>query len=102
MDAVKRGDITVKKTRVLTQLLCFLSNIKREEQSMTIQQIELKKNCIFKLKQTNQTLREKCPNTEFFLVRIFPYSVQMRENTDQKKLRIWTPFAQWILFIFKN
>ena len=31
------------------------------------------------------TLREKRPNTEFFLVRIFPYSAQMRENTDQKK-----------------
>ena len=29
------------------------------------------------------TLRKKCPNTEFFLVRIFLYS-------DQKKLRIWT------------
>ena len=39
-------------------------------------------------------LREKCPNTELFLVRILPhsdwilrispYSVQMRENTDQK------------------
>ena len=40
---------------------------------------------------THLTLREKWPNTEFFLVRIFPiarislYSVQMRENTDQKK-----------------
>ena len=33
-------------------------------------------------------LREKCPNTEFFLVRI-------QENTDQKKLRIWTLFTQW-------
>ena len=31
------------------------------------------------------TLREKCP--EFFLVRI-------QENTDQKKLRIWTLFKQ--------
>ena len=30
-----------------------------------------------------ETLREKCPNTEFFLVLIFLYS-------DQKKLRIWT------------
>ena len=28
-----------------------------------------------------------CPNTEIFLVR-------MRENTDQKKLRIWTLFTQ--------
>ena len=41
------------------------------------------------------TLREKCPNTEFFLVLIFPhsdwirrypYSVRMREDTDEKKL----------------
>ena len=51
------------------------------------------------------TLREKCPNTEFFLVhRIHteygdlraksPYSVQMQENTDQKKLRTWTLFTQ--------
>ena len=32
-------------------------------------------------------LREKYPNTEFFLVRIFPHS-------DQKKLRIWTLFTQ--------
>ena len=32
-------------------------------------------------------LREKSPDTEFFLVR-------MRENTDQKKLRIWTLFTQ--------
>ena len=26
----------------------------------------------------------------FFLVCIFPYLVGIRENTDQKKLRIWT------------
>ena len=26
---------------------------------------------------------------------ISPYSVQMRENTDQKKLRIWKHFTQW-------
>ena len=55
------------------------------------------------------SLCEKCPNTEFFLVRISrirteygeirsisPYSVQMRENTDQKKLLIWTLFRQCI------
>ena len=57
------------------------------------------------------SLREKCPNTEFFLVRIFslsdwirrdteilrisPHSVRMRENTGQLKLRIWTLFTQW-------
>ena len=33
------------------------------------------------------TLREKCPNTEFFLVRI-------QENTFQKKLGVWTLFTQ--------
>ena len=35
------------------------------------------------------TRRKKCPNTEFFLVIIFPHSVQIRENADQKKVRIW-------------
>ena len=25
-----------------------------------------------------------------------PYSVQMRESTDQEKLRIWTLFTQWM------
>ena len=33
-------------------------------------------------------LPKKCPNTEFFLVRIFPYSV-----------RIWIRFTQWWYFI---
>ena len=52
-------------------------------------------------------LREKCANAEFFLVvfshvrteygeirSISTYSAQMLENTDQKKLRIWTLFMQ--------
>ena len=39
-------------------------------------------------------LREKCPKTEFFLVRISPYSVQIRINTDQKKHQICTLFTQ--------
>ena len=38
----------------------------------------------------DHALREKSPNTKFFLVLIFPYSVQMRESTDGKKFRIWT------------
>ena len=41
------------------------------------------------------TLRENCPNTEFFLVRI-------QENTDQKKLRIWTLLTECHLFLFKS
>ena len=40
------------------------------------------------------TLREKCPNTKFFLVHILPHLVQIRENTDQKKLNNWTIFTQ--------
>ena len=40
-------------------------------------------------------MREKCPNTEIH--RISPYSVQIRENTDQKKLRSWTLFMQRVL-----
>ena len=43
-----------------------------------------------------QSLRNKGQNTEFFLARIFPYSVQIWENTDQKKLRIWALFTQWV------
>ena len=38
----------------------------------------------------------------FLLVRIFPYSVQMRENTDQEKLRIWTLFTQWKVWKIEN
>ena len=30
-------------------------------------------------------------------VHIFLYSVQIQENTDQKKVRIWTLFMQWDL-----
>ena len=40
------------------------------------------------------SLREKCPNMEIFLFYIFLYSVQIQENIDQKKLRIWTLFTQ--------
>ena len=44
-------------------------------------------------------LPEKWLNTEFFLVRIFLYSVQIQENTDQRKLRIWTVFIQrWVIW----
>ena len=56
------------------------------------------------------SLRRMCPNTELFwsvfscnpieygdLLRKSSYSVWMQENTDQKKLRIWTLFTQWLL-----
>ena len=56
---------------------------------------------------TSEALRDKCRNTEFFwfvfsgiwteygeIRSISLYSVRMRKNTDHKKLRIWTLFAQ--------
>ena len=60
----------------------------------------------------NVTLRENCPNLSFFLSvfsfiwtkyrdlrRKSPYSFQVRENTDKKKLRIWTVFTEckWLM-----
>ena len=45
------------------------------------------------------SLREKCPNTEFFLVRIFFYSVQIQENTDQKKTPYLDAFHAVIVFL---
>ena len=41
------------------------------------------------------TLREKCPDTEFFLVRIFPYSNWMLKYTPY--LSIFSPNAVWFL-----
>ena len=32
--------------------------------------------------------------------RISPYSVRIRENTYQKKLRIWTLFTQWLRMLY--
>ena len=43
--------------------------------------------------QRKLPLRKKCRNTEFFLVRIFLYSVQI-QDTDQEILHIWTLFTQ--------
>ena len=42
----------------------------------------------------NIALREKCPNTDSFLVHIFQHSDWIQENTGQKKLRIWILFTQ--------
>ena len=47
-----------------------------------------------KLGNTRFPLRENCPNTEVLLVHIFFQSVRIHENTDQKKLRIWSLFTQ--------
>ena len=53
-------------------------------------------------------LREKCPNTEFFLVRIFLYSDWIQENMDQRKppdmdtfYAVWI-FGDWNLWRIKS
>ena len=43
---------------------------------------------------TLSSLCEKCPNTELFLLCMF--LVRIGENTDQKKLHIWTFFTQCV------
>ena len=45
-------------------------------------------------KYRKMSLPEKYPNAEHFLVRILLYSDWMQENTDQKKLDLWTFFTQ--------
>ena len=43
-----------------------------------------------------------CIRTEFEDIRSkSSYSVQIHENTDQKKLFIWTLFTQWMFLYFK-
>ena len=92
------------------------SNIQLFEQEITIswQQnvTQTRKSFII---QSELSLREKCPNTEFSLVFILLYSDWIQQNTnqikltysvrtcecaDQKKLRIWTLFTQCLLMIF--
>ena len=46
---------------------------------VSLQQENVKKS--EKLMKIVNTLREKCPNTELFLVRIFLYLFRMQENT---------------------
>ena len=51
----------------------------------------------FSIYSRKMSVHDKCPYTEFFLVHIFPYSVWIRENRDQKKLRIWAFFRQCVV-----
>ena len=41
----------------------------------------------------HSTLGENCPNTGFFLVRIFPYSDGIRENANQTKIPYLDTFS---------
>ena len=47
------------------------------------------------MSSTEDTLREKCPSTVLFLVRI-------QENTEQKQFRVWILFTQWWVYYEKG
>ena len=67
----------------------FISGVFRTNQ---ISMKDLFSEIVIRLKSLT-TMHEKCSIKEFFLVCIFPYSDWIRENADQKKLRIWTLFT---------
>ena len=70
-------------------------NTKLECKDHQIYSKMLKKIC----KKDVRLLCEKCQNAQLFLVRIFPYSVQIQKITGQKKLRICTLFTQWAMCV---
>ena len=109
--SIKSSKLTVKNTRARCKM-CLNLTVKTTEWrqwlmvAKTGREIPLKKSKIFcpysfnhQLSQSSlllkSELRENFPNTGFLLVRIFPYSVQLRKNTDQKYLHICTLFMQW-------
>ena len=102
-------------TNFLFAKLSNISNIGNTSPSLLAfqkQQYKQKNNMQNLLKVNNKAILYTCVKSvqirSFFLsvfsrirteygeiLRISPYSVRMRENTDQKKLRIWTLFTQW-------
>ena len=100
--------LTEKILNEKLHFLCRVSSNKVRGRS------KLKRRYGFRLKQQSYMRRSlfkivnqnrhcvKSAQTEFLLVCIFPYSLHIRENTDQKKLRIWTFFTQCGMKIFVN
>ena len=83
------GLIYIRSTTDLTVLLTNNGNLLKQEADCyypTLDELEelfdesMEEHCV------------KCSNKQLFLV-------QMWENTDQKKLRIWTHFTQWKLLL---
>ena len=67
----------------VTLIRWFTFNLFRFSCFLVLLLILIKLFIVLQKKSSTLTLREKGPNTEFFLVRIFLYS-------EQKKLHIWT------------
>ena len=76
---------TLEKNRRINQKI---QKTKKEKEATALNSI------LSSIQRLPFSLREKRPNTEFFLVRIFLYFDRIQENTDQKKLSIWALFTQ--------
>ena len=84
--------------------ICFQNNAKRELVRPPSlfeywQHVECSRNMT--TQQIWNSLREKCPNTEFFQLRIFLCSDRIRRFSDQKKVLIWTLFTQWLFWLWQ-
>ena len=84
----------------VTKSVVGLSKLKRRYGFRLKQQSYMRRS-LFKIVNQNRHC-VKSAQIEFLLVCIFPYSLRIRENTDQKKLRIWTFFTQCGMKIFVN
>ena len=97
----KFSDIILGWRQSLTNLLfcylkCFLRVIaSRKKVDLCKTKIKVRWKIMLSI-SVEYSLCKKSSNTEFFFARICSYSVQMWENSDQKKLRVWTLFAQWL------
>ena len=97
---------SMKRTKTLIAIAIKVyspqpSNSGKTKHELRVTSCEFKSTS-YEFKFTSCALHENCPNTEFFLVRIFLYYGWILKNfpvfglnTDQKKLRIRTLFTQW-------
>ena len=87
----QRGSILnlaiLKMLRCIIRDLGIIAKPYKKIPLMALGRTHLDHDLVNVLFTATETLREKCPNTEFFLVRL-------QENTDQKKICIWTFFTQ--------
>ena len=83
-----RGSVYRLSFTVRNRLIIFLFYLICLIQYYWFLYIPSKKIRILTTWMVKSTLCEKCANAEFFVVRVFPWSDWIRENTDQKKLRI--------------
>ena len=80
----------------------ILSNISKSEDHQTIKFVQLHCVKIVQISSFFWSVFSRIRTGYGQIRSISPYSVRMRENTDQKKLLIWTLFTQLIEINMKN